>query len=331
MMPMAAFAMKTGARAPWDRALVTGGAGFVGSHLCTRLLDAGVEVDCLDDLSTGRAGNVAHLAGRHGFRFLERDVAGPGLPGLLDGPYDLVLHLAGPARPGAGWDRPPALLDAASTGTRAALDIAGRDGARFLLASAPPPDADDPFDAHGAYAEALRFSEALVAARAGDPGAHAGIVRLFTACGPRMRTDDGTVPGAFLAQALAGRPVTLAGDGGRRHSLCYVDDLVDGVLLVAAGRSVRPVDLGGDETPTEAEIARRVIELTGSDAPVTCTGRPPGDPAGPRPATGFAQEIFGWMPGVTWQEGLARTVAALTERPGPVPATVVRADEGGWA
>ncbi|MFK0117671.1 NAD-dependent epimerase/dehydratase family protein [Streptomyces sp. NPDC090994] len=336
MMPMAAFAMKTEARAPWDRALVTGGAGFLGSHLCARLLDSGVEVDCLDDLSTGRAEKVAHLAGRPGFRFLERDVADPGLPDALAGPYDLVLHLAGPGRPAAWPDRPLDLLDTTSAGTRAALAVAARDGARFLLASAPPP-ADpgpagpaDPFSSHGAYAEAVRFSEALVAARAGDPGSNAGIVRLFPVCGPGMRTDDGGVPGAFLGQALAGRPVTVAGDGTRRHSLCYVDDLVDGVLLVAAGRSVRPVDLGGDEAPTEREIARRIIELTGSDAPLTCTGRPPDGPESPRPVTGFAREIFGWMPGVTWQEGLARTVAARTERPAPVPAAAVVRDGGGW-
>ncbi|MGP2439483.1 NAD-dependent epimerase/dehydratase family protein [Streptomyces sp. JW3] len=334
MMPMAAFATKTEARAPWDRALVTGGAGFLGAHLCTRLLDSGAEVDCLDDLSTGRAEKVAHLAGRSGFRFLERDVADPGLLDALAGPYDLVLHLAGPGCPAAWPDRPLDLLDATSAGTRAALAVAARDGARFLLASAPPapgPGPDDPFSAHGAYAEAVRFAEALVAARAGVPGSNAGIVRLFTACGPGMRTDGGAVPGTFLGQALAGRPVTVAGDGSRRHSLCYVDDMVDGILLVAAGRSVRPVDLGGDEAPTEREIARRIIELTGSDAPLTCTGGPPDGPEQPRPVTGFAREIFGWMPGVTWQEGLARTVAAHTERPEPVPATVVRGGEGWWA
>ncbi|WP_320780705.1 NAD-dependent epimerase/dehydratase family protein [Streptomyces sp. CRN 30] len=316
MMPMAAFAMKTEGRAPWDRALVTGGAGFLGSHLCTRLLDAGVVVDCLDDLSTGRAGNVAHLAGRPGFRFLERDVADPGLPETLPAPYGLVLHLAGPGCRAVRPDRPLELLDAAGAGTRAALAVAGRDGARFLLASGPEPDGGvDPFGPHAAYAEAVRFAEALVAARAGEPGANAGIVRLFTACGPRMRTDTG-VPGVFVEQALAGGPVTVAGDGTRRHSLCHVDDMVDGVLLVAAGRSVRPVDIGGDETPTEAEIARRVIELTGSRAPLAFTGRAPDDPAYPRPVTGFAREIFGWMPRTTWQAGLSHT---LTPPPTPLP------------
>ncbi|MEU9556201.1 NAD-dependent epimerase/dehydratase family protein [Streptomyces fumanus] len=337
MMPMAAYGTRPDGRAPWTRALVTGGAGFLGSHLCTRLLDSGVEVDCLDDLSTGRAEKVAHLAGRPGFRFLERDITEPGAVGSRDGPYDLVLHLAGPGPcPAARPDRPLELLDSASAGTRAALAAADRDGARFLLASTPLPDGPapqggtDPFGPLGVYAEAVRFAEALTAAHAGGPGAEAGTVRLFTTVGPRMRTDDGGIPGTLLAQALAGGPVTVPGDGGRRHSLCYVDDMVDGVLRVAAGRSVRPVDLGGDEAPTALEIARRVLELTGCDTPPAVTGPAADVPEPPRPVTGFAHEIFGWMPAVPWTEGLARTVASLTDRTGTVPAAVGRDGEEYW-
>ncbi|MFD8198750.1 NAD-dependent epimerase/dehydratase family protein [Streptomyces sp. NPDC059701] len=369
MMPMATFTTYDRARAPWNRALVTGGAGFLGSHLCTRLLDSGVEVDCLDNLSTGRAEKVAHLAGRPGFRFLERDISEPGCAEALEGPYDLVLHLAGPASAAAWPDRPVELLDAGSLGTRVALGLAARDGARglvaaqppvwacrggaaaggaprapapalarapgagrgrapghgarFLLASSPPfppsgGDAD-PVGPHGARAEAVRFAEALVAAHAGAHGANAGIVRLFEGYGPGMRTDDGGMPAAFIEQALAGRPVTVDGDGSLTHPLCYVDDMVDGVLLIAAGRSVRPVDLGGDEEPAAVEIARRVIGLTGSDSPLVFVD-PPGDrPLPPRPVTGFAREIFGWLPGVSWQDGLERTVAAFRDRPEPVP------------
>ncbi|MFE2438335.1 NAD-dependent epimerase/dehydratase family protein, partial [Streptomyces sp. NPDC059409] len=201
MMPTAAFGPRGESRAPWDRVLVTGGAGFLGSHLCTRLLDAGAEVDCLDNLSTGRAEKVAHLAGRPGFRFLERDISEPGCADLLPGPYDLVLHLAGPASPAARPERPVDVLDAGSLGTRAALSVAGRDGARFLLASSPPlcpaargdgvPDDADPVGPHRACADAVRFAEALVAAHAGAHGANAGIVRLFTGYGPGMRTDGG--------------------------------------------------------------------------------------------------------------------------------------------
>ncbi|MBZ6260212.1 NAD-dependent epimerase/dehydratase family protein [Streptomyces olivaceus] len=325
MMPMAAFGPGCGTGPPWSRALVTGGAGFLGSHLCTRLLDAGVQVDCLDNLSTGRAEKVAHLAGRPGFRFVERDIAEPGCADVLTGPYGLVLHLAGPAPPTAPSDRAVRIPDAAGVGTRAALTVAGRDGARFLLASSPPvePPAGgaDPVGAHSAGAEAVRFSEALVAAHAGAHGANAGIVRLFAGYGPGMRTDGGGPTGAFIEQALAGRPVTVAGNGGRPHTLCYVDDMVEGVLLVAAGRSVRPVDLGGDDEPTAVEIARRVIDLTGSDSPLAFVDGRAEPPGVPRPVTGFAREIFGWLPGVGWQDGLERTVAAFRGQTDP-PAAV---------
>ncbi|MFJ8193459.1 NAD-dependent epimerase/dehydratase family protein [Streptomyces sp. NPDC096094] len=336
MMPMAAFSPRAEIRPPWGQALVTGGAGFLGSHLCTRLLDSGVEVDCLDNLSTGRAEKVAHLAGRPGFRFLERDISEPGCPDALIGPYDLVLHLAGPASSAAWPDRPVEVLEAASLGTQAALAVADRDGARFLLASSPPvlpaaPPDTDPVGPHSACAEAVRFSEALVAAHAGAHGSNAGIVRLFTGYGPGMRTDAGGTPAGFIEQALAGRPVTVTGDGSRKHPLCYVDDMVDGVLLVAAGRSVRPVDIGGDEEPTAVEIARRVIDLTGSDSPLTFVEGVGDRPAEPRPVTGFAREIFGWLPSVTWQDGLERTVASLRGLPEPIPtATTGRAGEW-WA
>ncbi|OVZ99751.1 epimerase [Streptomyces sp. CS113] len=369
MMPMAAFSPRGESRAPWDRVLVTGGAGFLGSHLCTRLLDAGAEVDCLDNLSTGRAEKVAHLAGRPGFRFLERDISAPGCADALTGPYDLVLHLAGPASPAARPDRPVEALDAGSLGTRTALAVAGRDGARFLLASSPPEtpearsddrgdargeargdahgdargeargdalDNADPLGPHRACAEAVRFAEALVAAHAGAHGSNAGIVRLFDGYGPGMRADGAGTPAALIEAALAGRPVTVPGDGSGTHSLCYVDDMVDGVLLVAAGRSVRPVDLGGDEEPTAAEVARLVIELTGSDSPLAFVEDAGCGRARPRPVTGFAREIFGWLPSVTWQDGLERTVAAFRGRTEPFPApgeetTDGRAGQEWWA
>ncbi|PAK27101.1 epimerase [Streptomyces sp. alain-838] len=335
MMPMAAFSRREEARPPWHRVLVTGGAGFLGSHLCTRLLDSGVEVDCLDNLSTGRAEKVAHLAGRPGFRFLERDIAQEGCADLLTGPYDLVLHLAGPGTSAASWpERPVEVLDTGSLGTRAALAVAERDGARFLLASSPPApfgDGGDPVGPHTARAEAVRFSEALVAAHAAAHGSNAGIVRLFTGYGPGMRTDDGGTPGSFIEQALAGRPVTVTGDGTLTHPLCYVDDMVDGVLLVAAGRSVRPVDIGGDEEPTAVEIARRVIELTGSGSTLEFVEGVPPAPVESRPVTGFAREIFGWLPSVTWQDGLERTVAALAEQPDPLPAAPAGRTGEWWA
>ncbi|MET9776535.1 NAD-dependent epimerase/dehydratase family protein [Streptomyces sp. NPDC006367] len=343
MMPMAAFSTSDGPRVPWGRVLVTGGAGFLGSRLCTRLLDSGAEVDCVDNLSTGRAEKVAHLAGRPGFRFLERDIREPGCADGLTGPYDLVLHLAGPAScPAAGPDRPMELLDAGGLGTRAALAVAHRDGARFLLASSPPahPDGPDPAAPgpgtgpalpHSARTEAVRFAEALVTAHAGAHGSDAGIVRLFGGYGPGMRSDGAGTPAAMIEQALAGQPVTVAGDGGHRFPLCYVDDMADGVLRVAAGHSVRPVDIGGDEAPTALEIARHVIGLTGSDSPLAFVTPEDGRPAPPRPLTGFAREIFGWLPGVTWQDGLERTVASFRDRPEPVPTAAPERAGERWA
>ncbi|GAA2447731.1 NAD-dependent epimerase/dehydratase family protein [Streptomyces glaucus] len=344
MTPTTTFPADAGARLSWNRALVTGGAGFLGSHLCARLLDSGAEVDCLDDLSTGRAGNVAPLSDRPGFRFLERDIRdirdihgardapAPGREEALTGPYDLVLHLAGPTAPADATGRPREALDAGSLGTRNALAVADRDGARFLLVSSPEARAGDragdgdPVGPYSAYAEATRFSEALVAAHAAG-GSNAGIVRVFATCGPRMRTDDGRTVSTLLGQALSGGPVTVAGDGDRTLPLCYVDDVADGVLLLAAGRSVRPVDLGGDDGPTVAQLARRIAALTGSGSPALADGAAGGPPP-PRPATGFARELFGWVPKVTWQEGLERTVAAFLAGPGRAPAAVGRGGGG---
>ncbi|GAB2878481.1 NAD-dependent epimerase/dehydratase family protein [Streptomyces deserti] len=344
MKPTTTFTGVPAVPAPWRRALVTGGAGFLGSHLCERLLDSGVEVDCLDNLSTGHADNIGPLTGRAGFRFLEYDVADPGCPDALPGPYDLVLHLAGPASPADGLQRPLETLDTGSLGTRNALAVADRDGARFLLASAPRHD-DEPLPGPGSgqqeddtdplaprcvYAEWRRFSEALVAAHAGAHGSNAGIVRLFAPYGPRMRTDDGRLIPTFVRQALAGEPLTVAGDGSRTCTPCYVDDAVEGVLLVAAGRSVRPVDIGTDEEVPVAEIARRVIDLTGSGSSLEFVGPPAEDTERHRPETGFARELFGWVPKVPWEEGLERTVAALTGGAGHVPAAVTGPGRGEW-
>ncbi|MFD0312970.1 NAD-dependent epimerase/dehydratase family protein [Streptomyces flavalbus] len=364
MMPMTTFTPSSGRRLPWQRALVTGGAGYLGSHLCTRLLRSGVEVDCLDDLTTGRPGNVEHLAGQPGFRFLHLDIADPRCADAASGPYDLVLHLAGPGAPADCRRRPLKALDTAGLGTRTALTLADRDGARFLLASsaeaseghgdgrpatpwsdgwadgsgAAADEARDPVSPVHAYAEAARFAEALVTAHAGARGSDAGIVRVYPSYGPRMRTDDGRVVSAFLDHALAGAPLTVPGDGGRPLSLCYADDTAEGVLLVAAGRSVRPVDIGGDPGPTVAEVARAVLELTGSHAPLEFTDAPPGPvagrldgrPDGRGPDTGFARELFGWVPKVSWREGLARTVAAVRGCPEPAPVTASGYGGGGW-
>ncbi|MEU6284506.1 NAD-dependent epimerase/dehydratase family protein [Streptomyces sp. NPDC047028] len=314
---------------PWQRAVVTGGAGFLGSHLCERLLDSGVEVDCADNLVCGRRENVAHLDGRPGFRYLPCDVSAPACPEQLTGPYDLVLHFACPASPADHLRLPLHTLDAGSLGTRNALRIAERDGARFLLASTSEVYGDplvhpqhegswgnvNPVAPRSVYDESKRFAEALVSAHAGTRGIDAGIVRLFDTYGPRMRAHDGRAVPTFISQALAGEPLTVTGDGRQTRSLCYVDDTVDGVLRVAASRSVRPVDIGGGDEITMADLARRIVALTGSISPVAFIDRPLDDPGPRRPDTTLAHELLGWSPEVPWEEGLKQTIACFAALP----------------
>jgi dTDP-glucose 4,6-dehydratase len=313
---------------PWRRALVTGGAGFLGSHLCERLLDSGVEVDCADNLISGTRRNVAHLTGRPGFRFTECDLSAAGSVTRLAGPYDLVLHFACPASPADYLAHPLETLDVGSLGTRNALAVAQRDNARFLLASTSEvygdplvhPQREDywgnvnPVGPRSVYDESKRFAEALVTAHAGARGTDAGIVRLFNSYGPRMRAHDGRAVPTFVCQALAGEPLTVAGDGSQTRSLCYVDDTVEGVLTVAATRSVRPVNIGGTEEVTVADIARRIIALTGSRSTLVHVERPADDPERRRPDITLAHELLGWEPRVPWSEGIRRTIAHFAAR-----------------
>ncbi|WP_079127162.1 NAD-dependent epimerase/dehydratase family protein [Streptomyces sp. TP-A0874] len=315
-------------RASWRRAAVTGGAGFLGSHLCERLVDSGVEVDCVDNLSSGSRENVRHLLGRPGFRFLECDVSSSECLDRLDGDYDLVLHFACPASPADYLRMPLETLEVGSSGTRNALAVAHRDGARFLLASTSEvygdplvhPQREDywgnvnPVGPRSVYDESKRFSEALVTAEARARGTDAGIVRIFNTYGPRMRSHDGRAVPTFICQALAGEPVTIAGDGEQTRSLCYVDDTVEGVLLVAASRSVRPVNIGATDEASVAEIAHRVLELTGSSSLPRYVERPTDDPERRRPDTTLARELLGWSPSVPWEEGLRRTVEYFAEQ-----------------
>ncbi|WP_086771928.1 NAD-dependent epimerase/dehydratase family protein [Streptomyces bobili] len=308
---------------PWRRAVVTGGAGFLGSHLCERLLASGAEVDCADNLVSGSRANIAHLEGHPGFRFVECDVSSADCPERLEGPYDLVLHFACPASPADYLRLPLETLDVGSLGTRNMLAVAERDGARFLLASTSEvygdplvhPQREDywgnvnPVGPRSVYDEAKRFSEALVTAHARAREADAGIVRLFNTYGPRMRAHDGRAVPTFVCQALAGEPLTVAGDGGQTRSLCYVDDTVDGVLLVAASHSVRPVNIGGTDEVTVRDIARRVVELTGSGSRIGFVDRPVDDPQRRRPDTTLARELLGWAPRVPWEEGIKHTIA----------------------
>ncbi|GAA3019646.1 GDP-mannose 4,6-dehydratase [Streptomyces fulvorobeus] len=303
--------------------MVTGGAGFLGSHLCERLLDAGVAVDCADNLSSGSSANVAHLLARDGFRFVDCDVSDAACARALTGPYDVVLHFACPASPADYLRMPLETLDVGSLGTRNMLGIAARDGARLLLASTSEvygdplvhPQREDywgnvnPVGPRSVYDESKRFSEALVTAHVGVHGTNAGIVRLFNTYGPRMRAHDGRAVPTFITQALAGEPLTVAGDGSQTRSLCYVDDTLDGVLRVAVSRSVRPVNIGGSDETTVHEIARRIVKLTNSASRIDFVDRPVDDPERRRPDTTLVREMFGWEPKVAWEEGLERTIA----------------------
>ncbi|MFI9491151.1 NAD-dependent epimerase/dehydratase family protein [Streptomyces halstedii] len=315
--------------APWRRAVVTGGAGFLGSHLCERLLDSGVEVDCVDNLLSGSEDNIAPMADRPGFRFVRCDVSSGSFTGELGGPYDLVLHFACPASPTDYLRHPLETMDVGSLGTRNALKIALRDDARFLFASTSEvygdplvhPQREDywgnvnPVGPRSVYDESKRFAEALVTAYVGTKKLNAGIVRMFNTYGPRMRAHDGRAVPTFVCQALAGEPVTVAGDGSQTRSLCYVDDTVDGVLLVAASKAVRPVNIGGGDEATVLDIARRVIALTGSGSRLTFIERPTDDPERRRPDTTLARELLGWEPKVAWEEGIKRTIAHFSALP----------------
>ncbi|MGW7262194.1 UDP-glucuronic acid decarboxylase family protein [Streptomyces sp. NPDC054842] len=306
----------------WRRVLVTGGAGFVGSHLCDRLLDSGCDVVCLDNLATGSRGNVAALEQHPGFRFVRADATDAGAWKALPGRFDLVLHFACPASPVDYLRLPLETLDVGSTGTRHALDRARADGARFVLASTSEVYGDplehpqresywgnvNPVGPRSVYDESKRFAEALVTAHRQVHGTDTAIVRIFNTYGPRMRTGDGRAVPAFISQALDGVPLTVAGDGSQTRSLCYVDDTVDGVLALAASGDPGPVNIGGGEEITMLELARRIVEITGSSSRIRFVERPVDDPGRRRPDTRLALERLGWQPRVDWTEGLKRTV-----------------------
>ncbi|MGW0495980.1 NAD-dependent epimerase/dehydratase family protein [Streptomyces sp. NPDC003007] len=310
----------------WRRALVTGGAGFLGSHLCERLLAAGTEVVCFDNLATGSRSNVDHLERYPGFGLVLGDATDALSVHRLPGRFDLVLHFACPASPADYLRLPLETLDVGSTGTRNALQRARADGARFVLASTSEvygdplehPQHEDywgnvnPIGPRSVYDESKRFAEALTTAHRAVHGTDTAIVRIFNTYGPRMRTGDGRAVPTFITQALRGEQLTVAGDGGQTRSLCYVDDTVDGVLALAVSREAGPVNIGGTDEITMLRLARHIVALTGSSSPVGFVERPTDDPCRRRPDTRRAQQRLQWKPQVTWNEGLARTIDWFT-------------------
>jgi dTDP-glucose 4,6-dehydratase len=300
------------------RVVVTGGAGFLGSHLCDRFVAEGVEVVCLDNLLTGKPANLHQLQGHPGFRFLRCDVSDFI---HVTGPVDAVLHFASPASPVDYLKLPIETLKVGSLGTLHSLGLAQEKGARFVLASTsevygdpqvhPQPESYwghvNPVGPRGVYDEAKRFSEALATAYRTSRSVDTGIVRIFNTYGPRMRPDDGRAIPTFLRQALAGEPLTVAGDGSQTRSICYVDDLVTGIVALTRSELAGPVNIGNPDEMSVLDLARRIIELTGSTSRVVFVDRPVDDPGVRRPDTTLAVRELGWRPQVPWAQGLART------------------------
>ncbi|SQD98278.1 NAD-dependent epimerase/dehydratase [Parafrankia sp. Ea1.12] len=301
------------------RVVVAGGAGFLGSHLCDRLLLDGEEVVCIDNFLTGRKGNVEHLLDRPGFELLEQDVAERV---EVAGTVDAVLEFASPASPLDYARYPIETLKAGAHGTLNTLDLARAKGARFLLASTSEVYGDplvhpqeesywghvNPIGPRSMYDEAKRFAEALTTAYRNRHGLDTAIIRIFNTYGPRMRTDDGRAIPAFVSQALRGEPVTVAGDGMQTRSVCYVDDLVEGIVRMLRSGLPGPVNLGNPHEMTIIDTARLVVELIGSDAPITFVPRPGDDPMVRRPDITLARQQLGWEPVVDVRDGLVRTI-----------------------
>ncbi|MEU9865558.1 UDP-glucuronic acid decarboxylase family protein [Streptomyces sp. NPDC047971] len=301
------------------RVAVTGGCGFLGSHLCEALLRRGDAVVCLDDLSTGRPENLAHLRSYPGFEFVRADVS---VAVEVSGAVDAVAHLASPASPPDYLRRPLQTLAAGSRGTENALGLARRDGARFLLASTSeiygdpqvhPQDEEywghvNPVGPRSVYDEAKRYAEAVSLAHHRALGTDVGIVRIFNTYGPRMRPHDGRVVSSFISQALRGEALTVYGDGKQTRSFCYVSDLVRGLVAMLDSSQTGPVNLGNPEEWTVQELAELVLDITGSRAPIRYEPLPVDDPVRRRPVITRAMEHLGWRPEVTVADGVRRTV-----------------------
>src|SRR5947208_662109 len=301
-------------------ALVTGGAGFLGSHLCDRLVEDGYRVICVDNLETGSLQNVEHLRGDR-FEFLNHDLTSHV---AVDEPVDYVFHLASPASPIDYLRLPLATLKVGSYGTHNALGLAKWKRARFLLASTsevygdplihPQPETYwgnvNPIGPRGVYDEAKRYAEALTMAYHRQQGVDTCIVRIFNTYGPRMRPNDGRAIPTFLRQALANEPLTVFGDGSQTRSFCYVDDLIRGLVLLAESGEHLPVNIGNPQELTLLELAENVIRVTGAKSEIVFEALPVDDPQVRQPEITRARQLLGWEPQVTLEDGLRRMLRA---------------------
>ena len=302
------------------RIVVTGGAGFLGSHLCSSLLGAGEQVVCIDNLSTGRRRNVAALLDHPGFEFVQADITAG--PIRLRGSVDAVANLASPASPPDYHRLPLETLAVGSRGTENALLLAAQHGARFVLASTSEVYGDplvhpqreeywgnvNSIGPRSVYDEAKRYAEAVTMAHHRQYGDNVGIVRIFNTYGPHMRSADGRVVTSFITQALNGDPLTIYGDGSQTRSFCYVDDLVRGITAMLRSSVTGPVNLGNPDEFTVLQLAERVLELTGSSSVIEYHRLPQDDPTRRQPDITRARELLGWEPVVGLAEGLPRTV-----------------------
>lgn len=334
------------------RVVVTGGAGFLGSHLCDRLIGAGHEVVCIDNLLTGSMDNVVHLLGHERFRFVHYNVCDYL---HVEGPLDAVMHFASPASPQDYLELPIATLKVGALGTHRALGLAKAKQARFLLAStsevygdplvSPQPESYwgnvNPMSPRGVYDEAKRFAEAMTMAYHRYHGLDTRIVRIFNTYGPRMRPHDGRVVSNFIVQALTGTSLTIFGTGAQTRSFCYVDDLVEGItrlLLVPSDRTPEqrtdrqaflykngesrgetmhePINMGNPHELTVLEIAQKVQAMVGTPAPIEFTPLPADDPKVRCPDIRRAQALLGWEPTVGLDEGLMRTIEYFRKKVG---------------
>ncbi len=301
------------------RILITGGAGFLGSHLCDRFIAEGLNVICMDNFITGSPDNIAHLIGHPRFDFIQHDVTNYT---YVAGEVHYILHFASPASPIDYLKFPIQTLKVGSLGTHKALGLAKAKGARFLIASTSEvygdplihPQPEDywgnvnPVGWRGVYDEAKRFAEAMTMAYHRYHGVDTRIVRIFNTYGPRMRIEDGRAIPAFMGQALRNEPVPVFGDGSQTRSVCYVDDLIEGIYRLLMSNENDPVNVGNPDEITMLDLAKEIIEITGSKSEIVFKDLPADDPKVRQPDITRATEILGWQPKVQRREGLLKTL-----------------------
>ncbi len=310
-----------------ERILITGGTGFLGSHLCDKFINNGFDVVCMDNLITGSTDNIAHLLGNPNFTFIHHDVTNYM---YLEGSLDYILHFASPASPIDYLKFPIQTLKVGSLGTHKALGLAKAKNARFLLASTSEVYGDplvhpqqesywgnvNPVGSRGVYDEAKRFAEAMTMAYHRFHGVETRIVRIFNTYGPKMRIEDGRAIPAFMSQALNNEPVTVFGDGSQTRSVCYVDDLVEGIYRLLLSDENNPVNIGNPDEISMLGLAKEIIEITNSKSEIVYKELPEDDPKIRQPDITRAKELLQWQPSIDRREGLIKTMEYFKKRLG---------------